>query len=286
MIKTKSKNTQEIIINEGNIELPKNDVPNKFINYFTSIADTLISNLPQTNTNASSYLRNRTENSFFMYPIVKKEIECAINDLKNNGRAIYTISSSVLKNSKSTIVDILAFIFNLCVTQGYFPKELKTGCLTPIFKSGLKNDVCNYRPVCSLSPFSKIFEKVIHNRMIAFIEKNNILSETQFGFRKGLSTEAALTQFIDEIHKGLNDRQYTAAVFMDLSKAFDVLDHDILKLKLEHYGFRGIILEFIMSFIKERKYSVSVNGFKSIIKSVTKCTTGINLGSTIIFAIC
>ena len=80
--------------------------------------------------------------------------------------------------------------------------------------------------MCSLSPFSKIFEKVIHNRMIAFIEKNNILSETQFGFRKGLSTEAALTQFIDEIHKGLNDRQYTAAVFMDLSKAFDVLDHE------------------------------------------------------------
>ena len=100
---------------------------------------------------------------------------------------------------------IIAFIFNLCITQGYFPIELKTGCLTPIFKSGAKNDVSNYRPVCSLSPFSKIFEKVIHNRMIAFIEKNNILSETQFGFRKGLSTEAALTQFIDEIHKGLND---------------------------------------------------------------------------------
>ena len=278
VIKTKSKNTQEIIINEGNIELPKNHVPDKFINYFTSIADRLISNLPQTNSNASSYLRNRTENSFFMYPIVKKEIEYAINDLKNNGRGIHTISSSVLKHSKSIIADILAFIFNLCVTQGYFPKELKIGCLTPIFKSGSKNDVSNYRPVCSLSPFSKIFEKVIHNRMIAFIEKNNILSETQFGFRKGLSTEAALTQFIDEIHKGLNDRQYTAAVFMDLSKAFDVLDHEILKLKLEHYGFRGIILDFLLSFIKERKYFVSVNGFKSIIKSVTN---GVPQGSTL-----
>ena len=114
--------------------------------------------------------------------------------------------------------------------------------------------------------------------MIAFIEKNNILSETQFGFRKGLSTEAALTQFIDEIHKGLNDRQYTAAVFMDLSKAFDVLDHEILKLKLEHYGFRGIILDFLLSFIKEREYFVSVNGFKSIIKSVTN---GVPQGSTL-----
>ena len=182
-----------------------------------------------------------------MYPIDKKEIEGAINDLKNNGRGVHKISSSVLKQSKSIISDILVFIFNLCITQGYFPTELKTGCLTPIFKSGSKNDVCNYRPVCSLSPFSKIIERVTYNRMIDFIEKNNILSETQFGFRKGFSTEAAIIQFIDEIHKGINDRQYTAAVFMDLSKAFDVLDHEILKLKLEHYGFRGIFLDFILN---------------------------------------
>ena len=218
------------------------------------------------------------QNSFFMYPIVKKEIECSINDLKNNGRGIHKISSSVLKHSKSIISDILAFIFNLCITQGYFPIELKTGCLTPIFKSGSKNDVCNYRPVCSLSPFSKILERLTYNRMINFIEKNSILSETQFGFRKGFSTEAAITQFVDEIHKGLNDRQYTAAVFMDLSKAFDVLDHDILKLKLEHYGFRGIFLEFILNFIKERKYFVSVNGLKSDTKTVTN---GVPQGSTL-----
>ena len=278
VIKSKSKINPQIIINEGNQEIPKIDVPNKFINYFTSIADTLISNLPLTNTNPSSYLINRTQNSFFMYPIDKKEIECAINDLKNNGRGVHKISSSVLKQSKSIISDILVFIFNLCITQGYFPTELKTGCLTPIFKSGSKNDVCNYRPVCSLSPFSKIIERVTYNRMIDFIEKNNILSETQFGFRKGFSTEAAIIQFIDEIHKGLNDRQYTAAVFMDLSKAFDVLDHEILKLKLEHYGFRGIFLDFILNFVKERKYFVSVNGLKSNTKTVTN---GVPQGSTL-----
>ena len=96
VIKSKSKINPQIIINEGNQEIPKIDVPNKFINYFTSIADTLISNLPLTNTNPSSYLINRTQNSFFMYPIDKKEIECAINVLKNNGRGVHKISS-VLK---------------------------------------------------------------------------------------------------------------------------------------------------------------------------------------------
>ena len=76
---------QEVIINEGNQEIPTKDVPNKFINYFINIVDTLISNLPQTDTNASSYLSNRMQNSFFMYPIVKNEIESSINDLKDNG---------------------------------------------------------------------------------------------------------------------------------------------------------------------------------------------------------
>ena len=80
----------------------------------------------------------------------------------------------------------------------------------------------NYRPVCSLSPFSKIFERVIYNRMIDFIEKNNILNINQFGFRKGLSTEAAIMQFVDKIQNGLTKRHNTIAIFMDLSKAFDV----------------------------------------------------------------
>ena len=119
------------------------------------------------------------------------------------------------------------------------PEELKTGCITPIYKNGPKNDVKTYRPVCSLLPFSKILEKIIYNRMIEFIDQNEILSSNQFGFRKGLSTESAIIQFINNIHNGLHYKHNTVAVFMDLSKAFDVLDHDILFKKLEHYGFRG-----------------------------------------------
>ena len=83
--------------------------------------------------------------------------------------------------------------------------------------------------------------------MIDFIDKNSILSSNQFGFRKGLSTESAIIQFIDKIHNGLNKRHHTIAIFMDLSKAFDVLDHSILSNKLEHYGFRGKFLELLMS---------------------------------------
>ena len=184
----------------------------------------------------------------------------------------------VLKDNSNTISEILIHIFNICVVNGYFPNELKIGCITPIFKSGSKQDVKNYRPVCSLSPFSKIFEKIIYNRMIDFIDQNNILSQNQFGFQKGLSTESAIIQFINKVHKGLSKIHHTIAIFMDLSKAFDVLNHNILSEKLEHYGFRGKFLELLMSFISNREYFVSANGFTSDTKTVN---IGVPQGSTL-----
>lgn len=104
--------------------------------------------------------------------------------------------------------------------------------------------------------------------MIEFIEKNNILSINQFDLRNGVSTESAIIQFIDKVHNGLNKRHHTVAVFMDLSKAFDVLDHNILSRKLEHYGFRGNFLDLLKSFISNRKYFVSANGCTSNTKTV------------------
>ncbi|CAL4245942.1 unnamed protein product, partial [Meganyctiphanes norvegica] len=179
---------------------------------------------------------------------------------------------------KSKIICSLAHIFNLCCNQGVFPAELKLGCITPIYKKGDKFNVSNYRPVCSLSPFSKIFERITYNRMLEFITKYNIFAETQYGFRKGKSTETALLDFTDYIHEGLTNKHNVGSVFMDLSKAFDVIDHSIIETKLEHYGFRGIFLNFLMNFIKERKYFVSVNGLKSEINTVN---IGVPQGSTL-----
>ena len=213
-----------------------------------------------------------------MIPIVNNEVELAISQLKSCN-TLHSISTAVLDNVKSTISPYLVNIFNLCINQGYFPDELKVGRITPIHKKGCKFLVNNYRPVCNLSPFSKIFERIIYNRMIDFIERFNILSQTQNGFRKGMGTENALIDFVDFIHKGLTKKQNVGAIFMDLSKAFDLMDHNILKEKLEHYGFRGVILDFLMSFLKNRKYFVNVNGENSDIKTVNiGVPQGSNLG--------
>ena len=109
-IKTNSKISHDIVINVENNEIHKNEVPNEFINYFTNIADKLISELPPSNTNATSYLRDRVHNSFSMSQLVKKEIESAITGLKNNGKGVNKISTLVLKECKSLLSDILVFI--------------------------------------------------------------------------------------------------------------------------------------------------------------------------------
>ena len=211
-------------------------------------------------------------------PISPNEVDTVIMNLKDNGNKVNTIATSVLVESKHIITPILCHLINLFVQQGYFPENLKLGCITPIFKSGDKKKANNYRPVCSLSPLSKIIEKVINNRMVNFLEEHEILSKTQFGFRKNMGTETALLNYIDHIQNELNDKKYAISVFMDLSKAFDVINHKILETKLYHYGFRGKFLEFLLSFVKDRKYFVHINGQNSETKTVN---IGVPQGSTL-----
>ena len=268
---------QTTICENGNV-IKCEDVPNKFINYFSTIAQALVSEIPTVDVSAETYLNNSKYSSFFMSPIVSPEVETAINSLKNNGSGLYKVSSLVLKDVKSTISKTLSTIFNLCIEFGYFPEELKIGCITPVYKKGDKTNISSYRPICSLSPFSKIFERIIYDRMLKFIDRYNIFSKSQFGFRKNMSTEAALINFIDFVHKGLTAKHNVGAIFMDLSKAFDVMNHDILEIKLKHYGFRGTFLNLLMSFIKDRKYFVNFNEINSEIRNVN---IGVPQGSTL-----
>ena len=276
-IKKRKIQNQVVLCNNDSI-VKNEDTPNEFIDYLSNIPQQLVSEMPSSNTNAHSYLQDRQRNTFYLFHIQSNDVEDAIEKLKNNGCGLFNFSTTVLSKVKSSISSTLAKIFNLCCDQGYFPEELKTGCITPIHKKGDKTNVSNYRPVCSLSPFSKILEKIVNMRMLNFIDKYNIISSTQFGFRKKLSTETALLSLTDYIHNGLTLKHNVGAIYMDLSKAFDVMNHDILKLKLEHYGFRGNFLNFLMSFVCDRKYFVNVNGLNSKTNTVN---IGVPQGSTL-----
>jgi hypothetical protein len=143
------------------------------------------------------------------------------------------------------------------MNKGIFPHEFKTGKVTPIYKKDNRECIENYRPVSILPIFGKIFEKIIYKRLYTFFTANGVLHEDQFGFRKGHSTTHALHKSVDSITKNLANGKHVLGIFIDLSKAFDTLDHETLLSKLHNYGVRGIALSLLKSYLTDRSQYVS-----------------------------
>ena len=142
--------------------------------------------------------------------------------------------------------------FNKFLDNGIFPTILKTGLITPIFKKGDPRQFDNYRPVSTLPIFGKILEKVIYNRLSSFLSSKNTLSENQFGFRKMHSTSHAINYSVNNILSEIENKNHVIGIFIDLSKAFDKIEHEKLLYKLEHYGVRGNCLSLIRSYLLNR----------------------------------
>ena len=186
------------------------------------------------------------------------------------------IPLKIIQYCKIEFSKILSHLNNFSMTEGVFPDHLKVAKIIPVFKAGDAQLVTNYRPISILAIFSKIFEKIVCSRLESYLEQNNILHENQFGFRRKVSTCSALLQLVDKISASMDNKKTTIGVFIDLAKAFDTVDHNILLNKLEFYGVRGIALEWFRSYLTQRKQYVIVNGKSSPISSV-KC--GVPQGS-------
>ena len=199
-----------------------------------------------------------------MEAVTEKEVEFEISQLNGKKSSGYDeIPPKLVKNISKHIVKPLTYIYNQSFLTGVIPNDLKIALVTPVFKANDKEEFNNYRPISVLSCFSKILEKIMYKRVIKYLDKNNILFQSQYGFRKKHSTNLAAIELMTKILQAIENGEYTVGVFLDLAKAFDAVNHEILLRKLEHYGIRGIVLEWFTNYLTNTKQIVKYKFEKS-----------------------
>ena len=188
------------------------------VNFFTSIADKIRKDIPPVFNNFKQYLKTPLANSFYFNPVTTTEMMNTINSLNSNkASGPYSIPNSILFLVQHDIAKILTKIINLTFQTGIFPSSLKLVKVIPIFKNkGSNTNFNNYRPISLLSNVDKIFEKLVHSRVISFLDRYNILYRKQFGFRKKHSTAHSLISLTEEIRNALDSGRFSCGVFIDL----------------------------------------------------------------------
>ena len=188
------------------------------------------------------------------------------------------LSNKLLKVIGNEISKPLTLIINQSFNTGIFPKKLKIAKVVPIYKKGDFNLIENYRPVSLLPCISKIFEKIMHSRIYNFFTHNNLFYSSQYGFRSQHSTELAALELVDHLIMQMDNNKVPLNVYLDLSKAFDTLDHKILLAKLKYYGFHDRSLTLMRNYLENREQYVC---FKDCNSNYLTISTGVPQGSVL-----
>ena len=238
-----------------NNELFRNskNICKEFNKYFVNVGSNLASKIISPDVSYESYL-NGTNNTVLDYEeLTYAELNKAVSQLKKKNSSGYDgINSNVIISSFDKIRKPLFHILKLSFENGIFPDSLKKAKVHPVFKKGSTTIVSNYRPISLLTSFSKIFERVFYNRIYKYIFSNNILYSKQFGFQNCCSAEHAIIELSQSISQNFDKNMFTIGIFLDLSKAFDTVDHDILLSKLSYYGIKGKYNNWIKSYLSNR----------------------------------
>ena len=252
--KSKSK-IKALFVIDGNMVRDKREISNGFNLFFSSVAKKLNSKLnssrpvgsmssEQNKSGFKHFFNKRVSKSIFLSPCDAQEIEETIK--------ASDISVLILKKCASMLSWHLANFMNAFMESGTFPGILKIAKVTPIFKKGDPQIFDNYRPISILPIFGKIFEKLIYSRLYDFFVSQNVIYDKQFGFRKNHSTAHAVNYSINNIIKNLEKKNHVIGIFIDLSKAFDTIDHEKLLTKLENCGIRGTSYDLIKDYMSNR----------------------------------
>ena len=252
---------------DGNLVQDRRLIANGFNKYFTSIAKNLNDDI-EANVDINtippheSYFDKTVMSSIYLNDCDINEVTTIIKDLDSNKSS--DIPVKIIKHSIHLISPVLCKYLNIFMAKGLFPNILKVGRITPIYKKGDPQVFGNYRPVSTLPLFGKIFEKIIYNRLHSYLASKNILYKNQFGFRKNHSTSHAINYSVQNITKKLENGRHVLGIFIDLSKAFDTIDHNKLLKKLYNYGIRGQCYELLKNYLLDRQQYTEIFNEKSL----------------------
>ena len=264
---------------DGNKILRENvDIADCFNKFFANIGPDLANSIKgPMGQSYKDYLKKKIESNFVFDTVDNTYVLKLIQNLKSKPSFGHDgLSSIMLKEVSSSISPILTCIINQSLCTGIFPESLKIAKIIPVYKKENPHITDNYRPVSLLPILSKIFEKVVFIQVYDYFTENDLLYKSQYGFRKLHSTELAALEFADKIVSNLEQGKLPLAIFLDLSKAFDTIDHKILLEKLKYYGISGKAIEWFQSYLCERKQYVQYGDSTS---SMSFIKTGVPQGS-------
>ena len=251
-----------------------------FNDYFSNIGPNIASNIPNTGQDFMKYLDTNCLNSFSLMPMGPWKVLDVVHSLSDKyTQDINEISVWLLRQIIHTIAEPLAHILDLSIYNGIFPSCFKCSKVVPVYKSGAKDDIKNYRPISIINVFGKVLEKYVADQLLHFFLKENLFSPSQHGFLPRKNTFNCILSVFNIISNNLLSNETTAIISLDLSKAFDLCNHDIILKKLSAYGVRGIPLKWFESFLQNRTQMVTTNGTLS--SSINEVRLGVPQGSII-----
>ena len=257
------------IIKDGKCMSDPHGIANALNEYFCNIGNELQAKFTNTDDQYLTYLPDDIMHNFFLQPITASQVKCEI--LKLNSKKSLggdNIGAKIIQICPDVFSQNLSKIYNNSISKGEYPQQMKIARVMALYKKGEKYKPDNYLPISLLSCINKIFEKILCKQLLSFIERFAILYSYQFGFRQLYSTTLALIEFSDTVHRLLDEKNYVIGIFVDFTKAFDTVDHDIILSKLDRYGIRGHANDFFRSYLTNREQYTFVNGAKSETKRI------------------